>query len=531
MLKLLIVDDEEEIRKGIAENVDWEANGIVVCGEADNGDDAMLRIAETEPDILLIDVRMPGRSGLQVVELLQESGSRAKSIILSGYDDFSYAQQALKSGASDYLLKPCRSKDILEAVLKVKREIQAERSRAAMLDKLQTQYRESLPLIKEKFLQRLLHQRTASSPRLRANFDALGLSIGTACLAVIAVKMTDLHPDAERHSYRDVELMKYAVKNIVAEVLQGRYESEICEEPIGLAVLVHCPAGTSEPLVPLCESMDAGAKRYLGFSLSFGIGNPHPNIEDLRESYGEALQALEFSFLTGDRSVFHYRSVPKFGQVKSVYPVHEEKKLLETIAAGAREEIGSKLEAYWSVLVRDHPRKDHVQTSVLALFVSLHRLCLDKNVDPEPIFGPLFSSVEQLIRYPSIQQIKAKLHEFTDRISAALQSARHGNRIIMTALKYMEENYDKNLTLELVAGQVYVNPKYLSMLFKQTTGENFVDYIQSLRVEKACELLRDIRLRTYEVANRVGYADEKYFSHIFKKLKGMPPSQYRDLMI
>ncbi|BBH23067.1 DNA-binding response regulator [Paenibacillus baekrokdamisoli] len=528
MIKLFVVDDEEEIRRGIIENTDWEGNGIVICGEADNGDDALTLIEESEPDILLIDVRMPGLSGLQVVESLQSTKRLVKSIILSGYDDFSYAQKALKSGACDYLLKPCRSKDILEAVLKVKELILVENTHVNALEKLKTQYQEGLPLIKEKFLLRMLNNRLKINAKLLQNFEILGLKIKPTNFAVIVIQIIDFHSYAEQHSYQDIELMKYAMKNIVIELIQHEYDCEICEDAAGFSIIANCRDGSSERLVPLFETINSNTVKYLGFSLLIGIGTYYRNIEDLIYSYDEAMKCLEFAFILGNNKVLHYSAIPKFGQTKSVYPINEEKRLIESVASGRSEDLTDRLEAYLSILVNNNPSKDYIQKSCLALIVSLYHLCLDKDIDPEKIFGSYFSSLDHLVQFHSLNQIKEKVTELVGKVTEAIQRSRHSNRIIMVALKYIEDHYNGNLTLELVANQVYVNPKYLSMLFKQTTGENFVDYIQTLRIEKACELLKDLKLKTYEVANQVGYSDEKYFSHIFKKIKGMPPSQFRD---
>lgn len=261
MLKLLIADDEEDIRKGIRNNVDWEANGIIICGEAEDGDEALGIIKEKNPDILIIDIRMPGTNGLEVLEAIYTSRRSIRSIILSGYDDFTYAQKAIKLGASDYLLKPCRSKDILESVLKIKAKIEAEKERT----------------------------------------------------------------------------------------------------------------------------------------------------QSTGQSNGKQIE-------------------------------------VNTTVSGT---------------------------------------------------------------------------------SDTINTVKTGNKVISCALKFIEENFEKDLTLEMVSQKVFVNPKYLSTLFKQVVGENFVDYIQKVRVEKACELLKDISLKTYEVAYKVGYIDDKYFCQIFKKIKGITPGQYR----
>lgn len=149
MVRLLVVDDEEEIRNGIINVINWSSHDITICGGAENGNEALRLIEETSPDILLVDIRMPILDGLELIEILTERKSHVKSIILSGYDDFSYAQKALKLGASDYLLKPCRPKEILDTVLKVKSCIETEKKRDDFLKELKEKFGEDVLLSEE----------------------------------------------------------------------------------------------------------------------------------------------------------------------------------------------------------------------------------------------------------------------------------------------------------------------------------------------------------------------------------------------
>lgn len=529
MLKLLIADDEEEIRKGIRCNVDWEANGISVCGEAEDGDETLTLIEELNPDVVVIDIKMPGISGLEVLEALVSSCSTVRSVILSGYDDFTYAQKAIRLGASDYLLKPCRSRDILGAVLKIKAELDAEKSKNDVLAQLEAQFNANIPLLKEKLLINLLTNKTLVDKETLNNFQLFNIQLMPASLTVFALKINDFSVYIQNHSYCEVEFALFSIKNLALEILQVEFCCESLTNDNNIVFIANVDKHKTSDLFQQLEAVRSSIKENLGFLVSIGIGRSYSDLESASNSYIEALKSIELSFLFAPGIIIDYDEIQKIENPNTMYPLNEEKNIINSILAGDKSESESRLDAYVFALLKNNSSKEFIQKSCYALILSLYHLCLEKNLVPDGIFGCNISSLDEILHLDTLDQTRERIKAIIIELSEAIASAKTGNKLISLTIQFIEENYEKDLTLETVSQKVYVHPKYLSTLFKQVVGENFVDYIQKVRVEKACELLKDIRLRTYEVANKVGYTDNKYFCQIFKKIKGLPPSQYREL--
>lgn len=528
MIKLLIADDEENIRKGIRNNVDWEDNGIVVCGEAEDGDEALRLIHETNPDIIVIDIKMPGTSGLDVIEALYSVNHPAKSIIISGYDDFSFAQKALKLGALDYLLKPCRSRDILESVLKIKTEIELERTRKDVFDRFKSQFNANLPMLKEKILTNILDNRVVINKQLLNTFQLFRIKLLPDAIVVLVIKIIEFTAYCKNHSCKDTELLLLSIKSIISETLQTDFRCETLEYDNNIVVIINMEKDELCRLIQLCEIIKSNIKESLGFPISIGIGRACSNLESVSNSYYEALKSAELSFIMGPEVTIQYDKIKEIDKDNTVYPLNEEKNIMNAIGAGKIEDLRKRLDEYISLLL-EYNSTEYIQKSCLALILSLYHLCLEKNIIPEDIFGCSFSSLDEILHYDTLDKIKDKLLDIIIKLTEAINAFKTSNKSISLALKFIEENYEKNLTLETIAQKVFVNPKYLSTLFKQVVGENFVDYIQRIRIEKACEMLKDVRLKIYEIAYKVGYTDDKYFCQVFKRIKGLTPGQYRRL--
>ena len=206
MIRLMIVDDEEEIRNGIQNVIQWEANDIIVCGEAANGKEALKLIEELSPDVLLLDIRMPVMGGIELLETIASKNLPVKSIILSGYDDFSYAQNALKLGASDYLLKPCRPEEIIKTVLKVKNIIEDENKKKEAYSHLKAEFNKVLPVLKEKYLAKLLYPGNKPSEKLAEIFELYHINIRIDSVMSIIIRIDDFQIFSEGNTYADIEL-------------------------------------------------------------------------------------------------------------------------------------------------------------------------------------------------------------------------------------------------------------------------------------------------------------------------------------
>ena len=532
MIKLIIVDDEEEIRDGIKSIIDWENNGICICGEAGNGREALDIIRKSAPDIALIDIRMPIMDGLQILEEIARESLPVKSIILSGYDDFAYAQKAIKLGASDYLLKPCRPQEILETVLKVRKLIENEAGRKEMLTRIKLQFAESLPLLKEKLLMRIIREEQVDTHRLWDKFRLFGMNLEDGKMAVIIIRIDRFPSVFDSLSNNDTELMKFAIKNIAEETLREKYRCEVfeCSDDI-VAVINPGIFPMDDADMQLLNRVKGNIRDHLGFTVSIGVGKSYDGIGFINRSYNEALSSINAKFFMGEDTIIRYEDICCGQLDETVYPFNEEKSVLNSLKIGDSKGYETSFEEYFNVIGRCGSSRSVYVKCCQALLMSVCHLCIETNISINEILGQNFTFLDEISTIDSVGQLKAEMHRVLDKAFHEVNSRRHCNKIVEMSLKFIDENYYKDLNLETVANHVLITPGYLSLLFKQSLGINFVDYLHKIRVEKACKELKDVRLKMYEVASRVGYNDEKYFCQIFKKLTGLTPTQFRETLI
>jgi two-component system, response regulator YesN len=525
MIKLLIADDEEEIRSGIRDIIDWKSNGISVCGEVENGLEALKIIQETAPDILLLDIKMPEMDGIQVMEHLAPE-SKMKIIILSGYDNFSYAQKALKLGASDYILKPCHKDVILQTVLRVKEGIESELKNKIFFDQLQAQFNHSLPLLKEKYLIKLLNTAYDSELKLLENFELFKINIPTKPIVVAVVNI-----DYPYHFYeqftRDAELMKFAIRNICTETIYQRFFHEIIEYNGDIIILVSLDPKQREQLLQLLEQIKDTIKLNLSFSVSIGIGNIEEDIHRIHLSYVEALKSIEAKFFLGADTIIQYQDIHSSVIEDALYPIAEEKSVLNCIAQGNEAELDVAIDGFFTVLSPEKRSKICFTRCCLALYLSIYHFCIERALHEDETLDHNFSTLDSILKLETMSEMKEIIINSAKYAMSRVNRKKGNNKTIEMAVKYIEENYAKDISLENISRSVYLSPSYFSLLFKQVMSINFVDYLNKVRIENACELLKDIQYKTYEIAYKTGFHDEKYFSFIFKKVTGMSPSQFR----
>ncbi|THF77133.1 response regulator [Cohnella fermenti] len=530
MIKLLIVDDEEEIRRGIRNLIDWPANGIEVCGEAGDGGQALQAIDQRRPDIVLLDIRMPEMSGLEVARTMRERKLAARPIILSGYDDFSFARQAMACGVSDYLLKPCLPEDILGTVLKLKLEIESDRLESERRQALQAKLNESLPLLREKRLSDWLRGEAGAASPLPEWPGTGGIPSADCRWIAAIVRMDEGWPSGAESPLEpgNEKLGPIVRQGVAAALAAGRANVAVIDDRDGMAVLAALGPGRDKiDHVRSLTELKNDIQALHGFTVSIGIGTACSGIAGLRRSYEEAVQAIEGRFLTGGGSVLTFKPSDLSRSPLPEYPAEAEKQLLAAIRSGRTAPVEAALDTFFASLQPGPASRERVAKCCTALLMSLYRLCIETRTDPDGIFGPRMSSIDRILKLQTLGQMKSVVRHAAISLRDKLSAKQSGHKTIEQALRFIHDNYDKELSLELVSSHLYVNANYFCLLFKQHMGVGFIDYVHRVRIERACEGMRDFPYKTYEIAAKVGYSNEKYFCRIFKQVTGMTPSQYR----
>lgn len=532
MLKLMLVDDEPVIRKGIRTSIEWDKYDVEIAGEATNGKDALEMALGLKPDIVVTDIRMPVMDGLALAGELRTRLPDTRVVILSGYDDFDYAKEAISLGVSEYLLKPVRAEDLVALVIKFKNEIAKTRLERNRNQVANMTFQENLLNLRANFVNRLLKGEYTDPNYIYDRAAALKLDLSGPEYLVFAIEIDDFNSITGEMPERDVELLKFSVVNISEELFSSHSRASICHGGSGQLVGIACFRELGEiQLERICRDIQHYVRKYLDLSVSIGIGNARKNILDAPEACLEALTALGSKIYRGRKSIIFYSSADS-GKIADTlrYPFDEEKEMTGYLKTLNLEGINSVLEKIFTGFAESHAGAENVKNICSRLVVTAIGCIGDMGVDLQGSLGASFNPYREVDRFDVLEDLKKWLLAFFERLLILVQDNKTDKfkGIIKAALKYIEENYPKDIGLADISNIVYVTPNYLSRVFKEELGINFVEWLNRFRVEKAKALLSEKGAKTYEVAVKVGYKDYKYFSGIFKKYAGCTPKEFKD---
>ncbi|WP_044480179.1 response regulator [Paenibacillus antibioticophila] len=530
-MNLLIAEDEIRILNSLANNIPWEQHGIEVVGLAGNGKEA-LDIAERRmPDIVLLDIEMPEIDGLTLADMLLERAPQTKIIILSGHDDFQYAQRAIGLGVMNYLLKPAGEEEILHNVLELAEEIRRELSEKHSLTELKRMWSSRLPQLQEDFLRQLISSRYAEW-ELSKHSAELNLELRKDAAYAVAVCDIDPLTEAEkRFSAADMPLLRFSLLSIAKEFMPAG-ECRVFSDDNGATVLLF-PGQPEETEGALTSRINtrvtrllSAVKECLKLTASAGMGMVG-GLGDIPQSYQQAGIALMERAVYGHEIAIPYLEVR--GTERPVLTDSAFEKQLEVSICTGEEEMAQKLiVGYVEEAFAAADSSGLVYEHLLYLSGAFTRIILSQGWSMKKVLAEdyaYFLSIQNLV---SKRQIMEWAKRVTTHIAAYLENERKNSshRIVKRLLEIVEGRLNEDLSLHSLAELLYVNSSYLSRLFKKETGDSFSAYVQARRMERAKELLLG-EAKVYDAAHAVGYRDISYFAKVFRKYWGVAPSELK----
>jgi len=521
MYKLLIVEDEDMLREALLGSVDWAGLGYEARG-AEDGEQALAAALEFRPDIVLTDIRMPFMDGLQLSAKLKEALPGAMVAILSGHDEFAYAQEALKLGVREYLQKPVPPAELVAAVKRLERQVDAARVREHQMGRMRRQLDQAMPLMRQKLLNQLL-ERELSPAEIEDMLRFIGAPLSGESFTVCLIEF-----EAESGAARDWALMECAALDIIRA--EAKTDAAAFELNQGGAALIYCARTVFKEkerafVAQLIEAIRAELYEQLELATTAAIGEPVDRLHELNRSYLSARQALRSRVMLGRYNTYDaYRRLEE----ARLYPFGEAAQLLQKLKQGSRAELEQGIRSYFDTLrAAGGLSEENLRVLTIDLLNGAFKLTAGADrADPQR----LDDAYRRVFAAQSISDCEKIASEQLLGAQAQLEEARasSGNQLIEGACQFIEQHYaDPDMSLNLAAAHVFVSPTYLSILFKKKLGVTFIDYLINLRLEKAKALLRDTAKRTYEVAAETGYGDPQYFSVCFKKYTGLTPTEYR----
>ena len=526
MLKMVLADDEPLILKGLKKIINWSEYGIEITGEAANGPQAEQLLLSEKPDIFLSDICMPGKNGIELLQMLHDRNINTKVILLSGYQEFSYAKEAIAFGALEYILKPIDKEQLAVAIRKASSLIRKEREETGLREKLARYEMERTDTILENAWEHLIAG-TISPPEIKV----LAPDIGDGFYTVVNIIIDELFDNPLAFAAGEIQLIQYSVCTLIQKMLEEKKAGHALMKGQQITLVLCYPEKRPAPTEAQDFAGEVGrmVKNQMMKTVTIGIGEMVSGLELVPRSYQSALRAFEDRFFAGnDRIIMATQEhIPKY-QVEDLYL--EQKKLCNGLLTNERELFDESL-ANIKYIVSDIAWGDK-ETAIgyyLTTLANLSRELSGYGIDLESLADKTGRISKELKGLATLNELHSWLTKYLDEITRRIgfQIKSSEPQVIKKVKKYIEDDYNHDITLEAVAGIACMNPNYFSVFFKNHTGENFRDFLLRIRMEKALGILLSTECKTYEIADQVGFNDPKHFSEMFKKYYGKNPMEYK----
>jgi len=511
MLKLMIVDDEQIEREGLKAILAKGCPGVAI-ELAKNGTAAIELARSYEPDLVLMDIKMPGISGLEAAERIRDEFPRMRFIMVTAYETFEYARTAIKIGVEDYLLKPSRAGEIVETVSRVLHAIAAEQSDLASRQTTEQALRIAMPVVEADVVTQLLFDHV-HEVHLE---DMVGMLGGAATREAFVMLLR-----MNRTPF--TELFHRALRERMREHAGG-WVGALSGKHIPLIVFRETGKSYRAQASSMVQQVMALQQRAPGTVCFIGIGHAYASLDDIRLSYQEALIATADTALPAKHRF--YEDLPAIGELKEDYPNKEtEKRFIDHIRLGAWVDVQATVMDYIGRYEKNGFGLMQAGQRVLESLWVVYRVLSEMGIDAEK---PFFSFQMQDYR-----QLRAEASCSLDKlVRSAERHRRHVEPDVVQRIKqYIADHSAEDISLERIAARVGLSPFYISKVFKEETGVNYIDFLTACRIERAKALLSDQALSLKEITFEVGYNDPNYFSRVFKKMNGLSPSEYRKTLI
>lgn len=521
MWSAVIADDEQVILNGLNKLLDWDKLGIQIVGNAHDGEALFKEISDKMPDIVISDIKMPKFSGMDVIKALSGRAGCPKFIFISGYEEFSYAKDAVKYGAVDYLLKPVGVAELEAAVRKAINQLE-EHQTVSIFKQEKDELQQMFQKLNEGFeyAEETLYQR----------FEKENLDIESSFYVGICFSLIESEAIADTLTYEQTGLLRFGVYNQISEQFRKRRLGFLIKkEELFCDMMAVIPRDreddfVQELLIPIKQEIEV----KMSVRLCMGIGALAASIKQWKNSYKTSKFACELYY-------FEERDVIDFGQIHRSYAVSFEDfhQLLESAFQKIAAKDASALEIISKALaaIEDiHYGNRYAAVNRVLLFTGtlLEKLFVVDLINGD--FTVMQNEVQEHIRYLSTyRQMNDWLIDYYDQLLKDIFSrTKHKTGAETMRVKaYIMENYNQDLSLKELADVACVSQTYFSSLFKKETGENYKSYVTKIRMEEAIRLTLKTDMKTYEIAEAVGYNNVRRFVDAFKVIYKMSPMDYR----
>ena len=542
MLKIFLAEDEVVVRETIKRMIPWEELGFELVGEAADGEMALPLLIRQQPDLLITDIKMPFMDGLTLAKLAKKEIPGLKVVILSGYDDFNYAKQAISIGVEDYLLKPITKNALIERLSEIRSRYEHEKTQKEYYEKFQREMQAYEKNSSRDFFEALVGG-SMDMVEVYKRAEKLGLDIVAEAYNVLIFTMNcdeDFSGQRDEYSSWEAESLE-----LLENFFSGHSSAMLFRSNIfSYGVLLKGQRETIEENTKACvDEIRKILNRQDGRREWFlAVGQPVERLSQIQKSYHTASRAFSQRYLY-DENILYYDEMETMehpgGQAETEDNAYLQKVdvnalnpaiLQKFLSNGLQEETENFVKDYFYAIGQE-PMESLVFRNYVILNVRFSVISFIKGLgcdtnemesaDTEEVLAESGKNMESAIAYA--KKMISQAIEIRDQ-----NSGNKNRSILKTAVDFIDSHYmDEEISLNTVANVANVSSNHFSALFSQNMGQTFIEYLTSLRMNKAKELLRCTGMRSSEIAGEIGYKDAHYFSYLFKKTQGMTPSDYR----
>ena len=525
MLKVLIIDDEKLVRQMVMRCINWEEIDLQIVGEASSARMGMELIEELEPDMIFMDVRMPGIDGLSCSRMILEKHPQIKILILSGHGEFEYASEGIKIGVFDYLLKPINAEEVRKAAIKARDAIVEERNHRAEFEHYREELEKHAGYIRDRQLAALI--RGAVPRQYLESLAYFGVSLKDD---IYQVALVEMGKDTENITEEEKLLRKMYVRSLIEDYYGDTPGIYVVDS--GSAWLIILNNESEHVIYDKGEELCHYLKNNTEMEVCLGVGNVYKDITRLRESYREAKDALKYRFVSQEEGVIYFRDIYPYYDMENEAVLNDEilHEMGNDIRIGDRAKAGELLDTVLKNMKKSGGERRQIVIYAIQILAEIMKVLGELKLEDESSDLQLSSLIEGIFTKNSFDEIQDYLQNAVSEACVLIGTKVSDKEkdLLHKVKDYIGEHYtSEDISLNLIADTFYVNASYLSRVFKEKTGVTFSNYLLNLRMEKARELILRTDLKAYEIAEKVGIPDPHYFSSCFKKHTGMSVSEFK----
>ena len=524
--KLLLVDDNRLTVESILYSINWEALGIETPLTAYDGQTALKRMKEELPDLIISDITMPGLTGLELTEQAKSICPACKIILISAYDKFEYAQNAVRFGVYDYVEKPLDYDYLTSIIVKALHDLDAEQKNRELLKK-------SFPALEEQFIRSLLYtDSTAIRESLHLYTEYLHIPADCSCFIVLYITPEDSAFLRRQYGIEQYHLHFIQIEQQIRTAFQDFCLSYVLRD----LDCFFCILGSKDTAANSFRSSVIESAKHITrqhqkeFPLLIGLGSVTNQIWDLQTSLRQSKRAIYSHFFFPDQAILEEVNADTFSTNLLSDKEANEEELLQLIGHNDMNAIRLWIKRFAEAFPADPNSHYLVYTILFSLTARLQKFCYEMNVSTSSFEEEMLTIIQHPEQLHTIHQVTEWLTNICQQICNTLQSSvkSYHQMLCDAAISYINKHYsDQELSLNQIAEQIQITPSYLSSLFKKYKQQNISTYITNIRIKKACQLLKTTTYSLKEISAMVGYSNQYYFSSCFKKIVGVNPSTYR----